>query len=215
MANQAASMVSANKHSGNLSNCSNCLPLEEPVPPEPVEDIIPCPPLITGSALAPPGEGAARGAAGRAACPQPAAAAPRTPRRPPSPMPTPAVRVPVSCPPSRVRPRDDPPPSPLCRRRVNRTPISQPVAGRRRPEDRRRSETRKKSSDRYIADHAQTPHMRRTQTLWARRQPCLPEGPGQLATPQKRTFVSWVATGETASSPPTCNPTPSPTRTRA
>jgi hypothetical protein len=78
--------------------------------------------------------GTARGAAGRAACPQPAAATPRTSRPPPSPRPTPAVRIArvPSCPPSRVRPRDDPPPSPLCRRPVNRTPISQPAAGRRR-----------------------------------------------------------------------------------
>ena len=78
--------------------------------------------------------GAVRGAAGRAACPQRAAAAPRARRRPPSPRPTPAVRiarVPVSCPPSPVRPRDDPPPSSLCRRPVKRTPISQPATGRR------------------------------------------------------------------------------------
>jgi hypothetical protein len=78
-----------------------------------------------------PAIGAGRGTAGRAACPQPAAAALRTPRRLPSPRPTRAVRiarVPVSCPPSCIRPRDYPPSS-LCRPPLDGTP-SKPAAGR-------------------------------------------------------------------------------------
>jgi hypothetical protein len=61
----------------------------------------------------------------------------RLTRRPPCARPAEAprariARVPVSCPPAcppaPIRPRDDPPPLSLCRRGMNRTPISQPAA---------------------------------------------------------------------------------------